>query len=174
LVDICQTWPLIYMKLSTNFTDLITHGSSCKQLIQEIRYISRYDVSILFVIFSGTVFIKWHQKCSMCRGIFSLLCAITPSVTSFSAETSWRENYRFPGSACQTSVRIICISLQHRMYKPCTQKLTFIFFLFQWLYSPCGPWPLFRFPDLFTGARTPWTSDQLDTQHKPRKTHIHH
>jgi hypothetical protein len=34
-------------------------------------------------------------------------------------------------------------------------------FFFQWLYSPCGPWTLFRFPDLFTGGRTPWTSDQL-------------
>jgi hypothetical protein len=35
LVDIGQTWPLICMKDSTNFTDLITHGSSCKQLKKE-------------------------------------------------------------------------------------------------------------------------------------------
>jgi hypothetical protein len=43
-------------------------------------------------------------------------------------------------------------------------------FFFQWLYSPCGPWPLFRFPDLFTGCRTPWTSDQLVARPLPKHT----
>jgi hypothetical protein len=28
------------------------------------------------------------------------------------------------------------------------------------LYSPCGPWPLFQFPNLYTLGRTPWTGDQ--------------
>jgi hypothetical protein len=28
------------------------------------------------------------------------------------------------------------------------------------LYSPCGPWPLFRSPNLFTIGRTPWASDR--------------
>jgi hypothetical protein len=32
---------------------------------------------------------------------------------------------------------------------------------FYWLYSPCGPWPLFSLLDLFTIGRTPWISDQL-------------
>jgi hypothetical protein len=41
---------------------------------------------------------------------------------------------------------------------------------FQWLYSPCGPWPLFRFHDLFTGGRTPWTSDQLVARPLPKHT----
>jgi hypothetical protein len=43
-------------------------------------------------------------------------------------------------------------------------------FFFQWLYSPRGPWPLFRFPDLFTGGRTPWTSDQLVARPLPQHT----
>jgi hypothetical protein len=29
-----------------------------------------------------------------------------------------------------------------------------------WLYNPCGPWPLFRFLNLCTVGRTPWTGDQ--------------
>jgi hypothetical protein len=29
-----------------------------------------------------------------------------------------------------------------------------------WLYSPCGPWPLFKFLNLYTDGRTPWTGDQ--------------
>jgi hypothetical protein len=28
------------------------------------------------------------------------------------------------------------------------------------LYSPCKPWPLIQFPNLYTVSRTPWTSDQ--------------
>jgi hypothetical protein len=30
-----------------------------------------------------------------------------------------------------------------------------ILLLLEWLYSPCGPSPLFQFPDLFTIVRTP-------------------
>jgi hypothetical protein len=29
-----------------------------------------------------------------------------------------------------------------------------------WLYSPCGPWPLFQFLNLYTVGRIPWTGDQ--------------
>jgi hypothetical protein len=29
-----------------------------------------------------------------------------------------------------------------------------------WLYSPCGPWPLFQFLNLYAVGRTPWTSYQ--------------
>jgi hypothetical protein len=32
------------------------------------------------------------------------------------------------------------------------------------------PWPLFRFPDLFTGGMTPWTSDQLVARPLPEHT----
>jgi hypothetical protein len=28
------------------------------------------------------------------------------------------------------------------------------------LYSPCGPWSLFQFLNLYTVGRTPWTGDQ--------------
>jgi hypothetical protein len=28
-----------------------------------------------------------------------------------------------------------------------------------WLYSPCGPWPLFQFLNPCTVGRTPWTGD---------------
>jgi hypothetical protein len=44
-----------------------------------------------------------------------------------------------------------------------------------WLYSPCGPWPLFQFLNLFTVDRTPWTGDQpgarpLHTQTQNKRT----
>jgi hypothetical protein len=29
--------------------------------------------------------------------------------------------------------------------------------IYLWLYSPCGPWPLFQFLNLHTVGRTPWT-----------------
>jgi hypothetical protein len=29
--------------------------------------------------------------------------------------------------------------------------------IYLWLYSPCGPWPLFQFLNLYTVGRTPWT-----------------
>jgi hypothetical protein len=32
--------------------------------------------------------------------------------------------------------------------------------LLLWLYSPCGPWPLFQFTNLYTVGRNPWTGDQ--------------
>jgi hypothetical protein len=33
--------------------------------------------------------------------------------------------------------------------------------VYPWLYSPCGPWPLFQFLDLHTVGRTPSAGDQL-------------
>jgi hypothetical protein len=32
--------------------------------------------------------------------------------------------------------------------------------VYLWLYSPCGPWPLFQFIDLYTVGKTPWAGDQ--------------
>jgi hypothetical protein len=32
--------------------------------------------------------------------------------------------------------------------------------IYLWLYSPCGPWPLFQFLNLYTVGRTPWRRDQ--------------
>jgi hypothetical protein len=29
-----------------------------------------------------------------------------------------------------------------------------------WLWSPCGPWPVFHFLNPYTVGRTPWTGDQ--------------
>jgi hypothetical protein len=50
--------------------------------------------------------------------------------------------------------------------------------LCEWLYSPCGSWPLFQSPDLFTIGRTPWTSDQLLarplTKHRTAQTQNKH
>jgi hypothetical protein len=40
--------------------------------------------------------------------------------------------------------------------------------VFEWLYSPCGPWTLFQSPDLFTIGRTPWTSDKLVARSLPQ------
>jgi hypothetical protein len=42
------------------------------------------------------------------------------------------------------------------------------YFFFQQLCSPCGAWPLFQFPDLFTIGRTPWTSDQPTARPLPK------
>jgi hypothetical protein len=33
-------------------------------------------------------------------------------------------------------------------------------FICLWLYSPCGPWPLFQFHNIHTLGRTSWTGDQ--------------
>jgi hypothetical protein len=33
-------------------------------------------------------------------------------------------------------------------------------FFFVWLYSPCGPWPLFQFLNLYTVGKAPWTGEQ--------------
>jgi hypothetical protein len=37
------------------------------------------------------------------------------------------------------------------------ENLSFFFIL--WLYSLCGPWPLFQFLNLYTVGRTPWMRD---------------
>jgi hypothetical protein len=29
--------------------------------------------------------------------------------------------------------------------------------MYVWLYSPCGPWPMFQFLNPYTVGRTPWT-----------------
>jgi hypothetical protein len=48
-----------------------------------------------------------------------------------------------------------------------TNRSSFLFLLILilrlllWLYSPCGPWPLFQFPSRYTVGRTPRTSDEL-------------
>jgi hypothetical protein len=38
-----------------------------------------------------------------------------------------------------------------------------------YVYSPCGPWPLFRFLNPYTVGRTPWTGNQPDA--RPLPTH---
>jgi hypothetical protein len=43
------------------------------------------------------------------------------------------------------------------------------FSLLLWLYSPCGPWPLFQFLNPYTVGRTHWTGDQLVA--RPLPTH---
>jgi hypothetical protein len=39
-----------------------------------------------------------------------------------------------------------------------------------WLFSPCGPWPLFQFLNLYTVGRTPWTGDQPLSTHRITQT----
>jgi hypothetical protein len=48
----------------------------------------------------------------------------------------------------------------------------FILF-FEWLYSPCGPWPLFQSPNLFTIGRTRGANDQLITRPLPKHRTAH-
>jgi hypothetical protein len=52
-----------------------------------------------------------------------------------------------------------------------------------WLYSPCGPWSLFQFPNPYTVGRTPWTGDRSvarllptnrTTQTQNKRTRRHH
>jgi hypothetical protein len=57
----------------------------------------------------------------------------------------------------------------------------FTYFLFHWLYSPLGPWPLlffFQFHDHFTDGRTSWTRDQHVAsplpKHRTTQTQIKH
>jgi hypothetical protein len=61
------------------------------------------------------------------------------------------------------------------------QKLITVF-AYLWLYSPCGPWPLFQFLNLYTVGRTPWPGDQpvarplpthRTTQTQNKRTDIH-
>jgi hypothetical protein len=47
--------------------------------------------------------------------------------------------------------------------------LSFSLSIYLWLYSPCGPWPLFQFFNLYTVGRTPWTGDQPVA--RPLRTH---
>jgi hypothetical protein len=49
------------------------------------------------------------------------------------------------------------------------------YFFYLWLCSPCGPWPLFQFLNLYTVGRTLWMGDQpiartLPTQNKCTQT----
>jgi hypothetical protein len=39
--------------------------------------------------------------------------------------------------------------------------------IYLWLYSPCEPWPLFQFLNLYTVGTTPWTGDQHVTRPLP-------
>jgi hypothetical protein len=41
--------------------------------------------------------------------------------------------------------------------------------IYLWLYSACGPWPLFQFLKPYTVVRTPWTGDQPVA--RPLSTH---
>jgi hypothetical protein len=40
------------------------------------------------------------------------------------------------------------------------RNISWLRIIYLWLYSPCGPWPLFQFLNLNTIGRTPWTGDQ--------------
>jgi hypothetical protein len=42
-------------------------------------------------------------------------------------------------------------------------------FIYLWLYTPCGPWPLFQFLNLYTFGGTPSTGDQPVA--RPLRTH---
>jgi hypothetical protein len=51
--------------------------------------------------------------------------------------------------------------LLHMLF--CIFKISFNS-IYLWLYSPCGPWPLFQFLNLHTVGRTPWTGNQSVTR----------
>jgi hypothetical protein len=42
--------------------------------------------------------------------------------------------------------------------------------IYPWLYSPCGPWPLFHFLNPYIVGRTPWTRDQPVARPLPTHT----
>jgi hypothetical protein len=57
---------------------------------------------------------------------------------------------------------------------PGTQILS----IYLWLYSPCGPWPLFQFLNPYIVGRTPWTGDhpvtrQLHTEQRKHRINAH-
>jgi hypothetical protein len=49
--------------------------------------------------------------------------------------------------------------------------------IYLWLYSPCGPWPLFELLNLYTVGRAPWTGDQAVARplptHRTTQAHRH-
>jgi hypothetical protein len=47
------------------------------------------------------------------------------------------------------------------------RKVSIYLSMYVWLYSPCGPWSLFQFLDLYTVGWTPWTADQPVTKPLP-------
>jgi hypothetical protein len=49
------------------------------------------------------------------------------------------------------------------------ESLSDYILLVLWLYSPCTPWSLFQFSNVYTVGRTPWTGDQLIA--RPLPTH---
>jgi hypothetical protein len=63
--------------------------------------------------------------------------------------------------ACSSTLSATC--------SPHISSTVDLILLLKWLYSPCGPSPLFEFPDLlFTIGRTPWMSDQLIARPLPK------
>jgi hypothetical protein len=50
-----------------------------------------------------------------------------------------------------------------------TNSISLSLYVSLWLYSPCGPSPLFQFLNLYTVGRTPWTGDQPVS--RPLPTH---
>jgi hypothetical protein len=51
----------------------------------------------------------------------------------------------------------------------CKQVDLYCVFIYLWLYSPCGPWPLFQFFNLYTVGRTPCKGNQPVA--RPLSTH---
>jgi hypothetical protein len=52
--------------------------------------------------------------------------------------------------------RLDSVSITKRL-TDCLQLSPGLYFPYLRLYSPCGPWPLFQFLNLYTVGRTPWT-----------------
>jgi hypothetical protein len=48
-------------------------------------------------------------------------------------------------------------------------KKSYLHSIYQWVYSPCGPWPVFQSLNLYKVGRTPWTGDQSFA--RPTRTH---
>jgi hypothetical protein len=50
--------------------------------------------------------------------------------------------------------------LQSASTNKSTRKMKRHYTIYLSLYSPCGPWPLFQFLNLYTVGKIPWTGDQ--------------
>jgi hypothetical protein len=65
-----------------------------------------------------------------------------------------------PHSSRTLSNRICVLALNSYLKSAINNSQWNISYIYLWLYSLCGPWPLFQFLNPYTVGTTPWTEDQ--------------
>jgi hypothetical protein len=63
-------------------------------------------------------------------------------------------------AGCPLSGHWLLYKCLNYLFRQSLSGCTGMVLIYLWLYSPCGPWSLFQFLDLYTVGRTPWMGDQ--------------